>query len=53
MRRVYGSKESKSNEASAPVAFIDADLSAELACSFLIARALAGEEQEVTCESIG
>src|SRR5262245_11954388 len=52
----HGSKKPKSDEPSAAVAFIDADVSAELAgqrCSFLIARALAGEKQEVACESIG
>src|SRR5205814_7627425 len=52
----HSSKKSKSDESSAPVAFIDADVGAELAgqcCAFLIARALAGQEQEVACESIG
>src|SRR5438552_19168978 len=48
----HGGKQSESDQPSAPIAFLDADLGAELAgqrCSLIVARALAGEKQQIAC----
>src|SRR5436190_2388138 len=55
-RVAHGSNKSKSDEPGAPVAFLDADLGTKLTgqcCSLVVARTLAGEEQEVACKPVG
>src|SRR5262249_8219147 len=55
-RVAHGGQKSKPDEPGAPVAFIDADLGAELAgqrCSVCVARALAGEIQKIAREPVG